>query len=132
MGSGDEAGAGPGPLVLLVDDYQDAREMYLEYLKGSGFRVIEAATGEAALAIAFATPPDIIVLDLRLPDMDGWTAADRLKTDPRTRHIPVIVLTGRDAPTDPNHPHHTRCDAWLTKPCLPEALAAEILRWTGN
>ena len=77
------------PLVLVVDDYQDAREMYAEYLKASGFRVAEARTGIEAVAKAREVNPDCILMDLSLPGIDGWEATRQLKADPSTRHIPV-------------------------------------------
>ena len=80
--------------VLLVDDYPDAREMYSEYLKLSGFDVVEATNGVEALQRAIDTSPDIILMDLSLPVMDGWEATRRLKEDTRTASIPVVALTG--------------------------------------
>jgi CheY-like chemotaxis protein len=85
------------PRVLLVDDYPDAREMYSEYLQFSGFDVIEAANGMEALQRAADEAPDIILMDLSLPVMDGWEATRRLKSDPRTAEIPVVALTGHEA-----------------------------------
>src|SRR5215208_4246740 len=82
------------PLVLVVDDYQDAREMYAEYLSFSGFRVVEAGTGTEAVEKALALRPDVILMDLSLPGMDGWAATRQLKSDDRTRSIPVVALTG--------------------------------------
>ena len=82
------------PRVLLVDDYPDAREMYSEYLEFSGFDVVEAANGMEALQRAVDEPPDIILMDLSLPVMDGWEATRRLKADERTAGIPVVALTG--------------------------------------
>ncbi|HLM46046.1 MAG TPA: response regulator, partial [Myxococcaceae bacterium] len=72
------------PLVLIVDDYQDAREMYAEYLEFSGFRVAEARNGAEAVEKAFALRPSVILMDLSLPVMDGWEATRRLKADART------------------------------------------------
>ena len=69
------------PLILVVDDYQDAREMYAEYLQFSGFRVAEARNGNEAVDQAFALKPDLILMDLSLPGMDGWEATRRLKAD---------------------------------------------------
>jgi len=69
------------PLILVVDDYQDAREMYAEYLQFSGFRVAEARNGNEAVAQAFQLKPDLILMDLSLPGMDGWEATRRLKAD---------------------------------------------------
>ena len=82
------------PLILVVDDYQDAREMYAEYLQFSGFRVAEARNGNEAVEQAFALKPDLILMDLSLPGMDGWEATRRLKADETTRHIPIVALTG--------------------------------------
>ena len=76
------------PRVLLVDDYPDAREMYGEYLEFSGFDVIEAANGMEALQRAVDDEPDIILMDLSLPVMDGWEATRRLKADARTAGNP--------------------------------------------
>ena len=86
--------AAPAPLILVVDDFRDNREMYVDYLRYSGFRVEEASDGQQALQKASALAPDLIVMDLALPGMDGWEATRRLKDDHRTRHIPVIALTG--------------------------------------
>ena len=81
-------------LVLVVEDYQDAREMYAAYLQFSGYRVAEATNGAEAVEQARATRPDIILMDLALPKMDGWEATRRLKSDERTKHIPIVALTG--------------------------------------
>src|SRR5262249_40585255 len=82
------------PRVLLVDDYPDAREMYTEYLEFSGFDVVEAGNGMEALQRAADSAPDIILMDLSLPVMDGWEATRRLKADKRTASIPIVALTG--------------------------------------
>ena len=82
------------PRVLVVDDYPDAREMYSEYLEFSGFDVIQAVNGIEALQRAVDAAPDIILMDLSLPVMDGWEATRRLKEDARTNRIPVVALTG--------------------------------------
>src|SRR5205085_2719240 len=82
------------PLVLVVDDFADNREMYSEYLSFSGYDVIEAQNGKEAVEAAQAKMPDIIIMDLSLPVMDGWEATRRLKADERTRRIPVVALTG--------------------------------------
>src|SRR6476620_12084382 len=84
----------PRPIVLRVDDYPDAREMYAEYLEFSGFEVVEAGNGLEALERAVDKTPDIILMDLSLPVMDGWEATRRLKADDRTKSIPVVALTG--------------------------------------
>jgi CheY-like chemotaxis protein len=112
--------------VLLVDDYPDAREMYSEYLQFSGFDVVEAANGIEALDRAVDAEPDIILMDLSLPVMDGWEATRRLKADKRTAGIPVVALTGHALAGISEGAKRAGCDAFITKPCLPEDLVKEI------
>jgi CheY-like chemotaxis protein len=114
------------PCVLLVDDYPDAREMYSEYLQYSGFDVIEAGNGIEALERALEREPDIILMDLSLPVMDGWEATRRLKADRRTAGIPVVALTGHALAGISEGAKQAGCDAFVTKPCLPEDLVREI------
>src|SRR6202035_4895667 len=114
------------PRVLLVDDYPDAREMYGEYLEVSGFDVIQAANGMEALQQALEASPDNILMALSLPVMDGWEATRRLKTDQRTAAIPVVALTGHALAGISEGAIKAGCDAFVTKPCLPEELVREI------
>jgi CheY-like chemotaxis protein len=116
------------PLILVVDDYQDAREMYAEYLVFSGFRVAEARNGNEAVAQAFALTPDLILMDLSLPGMDGWEATRLLKADERTRHIPVVALTGHALAGASEGARKAGCDSFVTKPCLPDDLVVEVRR----
>jgi two-component system cell cycle response regulator DivK len=116
------------PLILVVDDYQDAREMYAEYLQFSGFRVAEARNGNEALEQAFALKPDLILMDLGLPGMDGWEATRQLKSDERTRHIPVVALTGHALAGASEGARKAGCDSFVTKPCLPDDLVVEVRR----
>ncbi len=118
----------PAPLVLIVDDYQDAREMYAEYLEYSGYRVAEARNGLEAVEKAFALHPALILMDLSLPVMDGWEATRRLKSDIRTRSIPVVALTGHALDGHSREAQDAGCDAYVTKPCLPDDLVREVQR----
>jgi two-component system, cell cycle response regulator DivK len=115
-------------LVLVVEDYQDAREMYAAYLQFSGYRVAEATNGLEAIDKAIQLMPDIILMDLALPKVDGWEATKRLKSDPRTKHIPIVALTGHALAGFAEGAREAGCDAFVTKPCLPDALVAEIRR----
>jgi two-component system, cell cycle response regulator DivK len=115
-------------LVLVVEDYQDAREMYAAYLQFSGYRVAEATNGYEAIELAQRLRPDIILMDLALPKMDGWEATRRLKADARTRQIPIVALTGHALAGHAEGARAAGCDAFVTKPCLPDALVAEIKR----
>jgi two-component system, cell cycle response regulator DivK len=116
------------PLVLVVDDFADNREMYSEYLSFSGYEVIEAQNGKEAVEAAQAKMPDIIIMDLSLPVMDGWEATRRLKSDERTRRIPVVALTGHALAGHSKGAREAGCDSFLAKPCLPDQLVAEIKR----
>jgi two-component system, cell cycle response regulator DivK len=116
----------PSPLVLVVDDFPDNRDMYMQYLEFSGLRVAEAQNGHEALQQANTLLPDLIVMDLSLPGLDGWEATRRLKADPRTQSIPVIALTGHALAGHSKGAIEAGCDAFITKPCLPERLLEEI------
>ncbi|HYE90628.1 MAG TPA: response regulator [Terriglobales bacterium] len=116
------------PLVLVVDDYDDNREMYASYLEYSGLRVAEAVNGKEALARTAELMPDLIVMDLSLPGIDGWQATKAIKQDPRTRDIIVLALTGHALEGAAQGAKDAGCDGFLTKPCLPEDLFREIQR----
>jgi two-component system cell cycle response regulator DivK len=119
--------------VLVVDDYEDNRQMYAELLAYDGYQVAEASDGAEAIATARRIVPDLIVMDLSLPVIDGWEATRRLKADDRTRHIPVLALTGHAPEGLVGHSegaHEAGCDAFLAKPCSPEKLlevVAEVI-----
>ena len=114
------------PLVLVVDDYQDAREMYSEYLKVSGFRVAEARTGVEAVAVAKELQPDCILMDLSLPGIDGWEATRQLKSDSATARIPVVAITGHAGELASHNAKAAGCAAFVLKPALPDAVVAEV------
>src|SRR5215210_5035338 len=118
-------------LVLVVEDYQDAREMYAAYLQFSGYDVAEASDGLQAIEKTLELMPDIILMDLALPKMDGWEATRRLKSDERTKHIPIVALTGHALAGHAEGARQAGCDSFVTKPCLPDALVAEIQRMLG-
>src|SRR5688572_14409877 len=113
------------PLVLVVDDYADAREMVVEFLAMSGFRVAEACDGAEALDKAFSLLPDLILMDLSLPVVDGWEAIRQLKENGRTRPIPVVALTGHRLEGGLADAMALGCEGILTKPCAPDSLLTE-------
>ena len=120
-----------GPLVLLVDDFEDARVMYGEYLNRMGYRVMEAATGEEALDVAARDTPDVILLDMLLPGVDGWEVTRRLRSAELTRTIPIIALTAHTLERERDRTERAGCDLFLAKPCLPADVAAAIARVLG-
>ncbi|MGE0043724.1 MAG: response regulator [Vicinamibacterales bacterium] len=116
------------PLVLVVDDYQDARDMYAESLRVSGFRVAEATTGLEAVARARALGPDAVLMDLSLPGIDGWEATRQLKADPATAHIPVVAITGHASPIASDLAREAGCASFVLKPALPDVVVREVRR----
>jgi two-component system cell cycle response regulator DivK len=111
-----------GPLVLLVEDAVDVRALFTEILMADGFRVIDAHHGHAAVVKALAYLPDVIVMDISLPLMDGARAARVLRSNDRSRPIPIVAFTARTL--DPRD--RREFDAVLHKPCAPEALIRTV------
>jgi two-component system cell cycle response regulator DivK len=116
-----------GVLVLLVDDEPDQIDMYRFSLEIAGFRVAPAYRGSEAIQRAGQLQPDVIVLDVRLPDMTGWDVCKQLKADRLTAHIPIVILTAAASPTAGQRSLSAGCAAFLLKPCFPETLI-ETLR----
>ena len=119
---------GAQTMVLLVDDSEDNREVYAQYLSFSGFRVEIAVDGVEAVEKAASLKPDVIVMDLSLPRLDGWEATRQIKSAPETRNIPVIALTGHAVSESKRKALDVGCSGYLTKPCLPDILVSEIRR----
>ncbi len=115
-------------LVLLVDDYEDCREMYGAGLAFAGFQVVTARDGFEALALARRTIPDLILMDLGLPGIDGCEATRLLKQDPRTATVPVIALTAQSLPGEDRLLYGRGFEDVIFKPCLPDALADHVSR----
>ena len=116
------------PLVLIVDDALDNREAYAEYLRFRGFRTLEAATGAEAIEQARAHRPDVILLDLRLPDIDGLEVSRHVRGSGDLQHSKIIAVSAAVFPADIAGAMESGCDAFVQKPCLPDALVAEIER----
>jgi CheY-like chemotaxis protein len=110
--------------VLVVDDDRDARAMYGMYLRHAGCKVRTARDGIVAIAKAKERPPDVIVMDLAMPRLDGWIASRWLKSSPATAHIPIIALSA--APMAREEARAVGCDGFLAKPCQPGLLWWEI------
>jgi CheY-like chemotaxis protein len=113
-----------GHIVLVVDDDIEFRAALATLLVSEGLAVLEAADGADALRVARAVRPDAILLDLSLPVVDGPEVARRLKSDPRTKRIPVIALTGRTV--DDGQLAELQLSGLLMKPCLPEVLCERL------
>ncbi len=116
--------AGKPISVLVVDDDRDARAMYRMYLVHAGCKVRTARDGASAIDKAKHWTPDVIVMDLAMPRLDGWTASKWLKASPATAHIPIIALSA--APMAREDARACGCDGFLAKPCTPRLLLWEI------
>lgn len=117
--------------ILIVEDDEDSREVYREVLEDSGFEVDTAITGPEALRMARARHPDAILMDISVPEMDGWTVTSELSGDPHTADIPVIIVTAYAFQADRLRAEGLGCAGFLTKPCEPTRVLAEIERTLG-
>jgi two-component system, cell cycle response regulator DivK len=116
------------PVVLIAEDQQELRQLYAQQLAMSGFDVIEAANGAEAIDLTSARLPDVILMDLSMPVVDGWEATRRLRADTRTAHIPVVALTAHDGSGELQRATNAGCNWFVPKPCPPAALITEIRR----
>jgi len=114
------------PCVLIVEDYRLARAMYRVTLEYSGFDVVEAADGFEALQRVGEVVPDLILMDLSMPLMDGWETTRFLKSDRRTADIPIVVLSAQTSEATGGEARRAGCLAVVTKPCLPSDLVKEV------
>lgn len=102
--------------ALVVEDHETNRQLMCRWLEKRGFRVLARPTAAEALSVLDRQQPDIILLDLSLPDMDGWTLARRLKACEATRAIPLIAVTARAMPGDRAKALQAGCDEYVSKP----------------
>jgi CheY-like chemotaxis protein len=117
-----------GPLILVVDDTKDTRELFVEYLRLAGFEAEQAESGTEALRKAAALRPAAIVMDLEMPEMDGWEATRRLKADSQTRDIPVVALSAHVMEGARKKATEAGCAGFLPKPCYPSQVSEELQR----
>jgi CheY-like chemotaxis protein len=115
-------GGSARPLVLLVEDHADTRQMYAEYL-GLSFDVVEAANGEEALGVLRQRVPALVITDFSLPGIDGFELTKQIRSNPATRHIAVICLSGYGGRDHEARAVGVGCNRVLEKPCLPDRLA---------
>ena len=127
-----ESTTGRRHAVLVVDDHEDTRQMSLLVLRSQGFNASAAAGAEAAFARACEDRPDVIVTDLAMPEGDGWDLIQRLSSDPRTRQIPVVMLTACATEAVRERAAREGLAGFFFKPCPPDALAAELRRLCGR
>lgn len=120
------------PLVLVVDDFEAGRELCAEYLAFRGYGVATAQDGAEALEKAFDLAPDAILMDLSLPEIDGWEATRRLRADERTRDIRIIALTAHALEAERDRALEAGCDEVVTKPVPPNELERVVREQLGR
>jgi len=118
--------------ILLVEDNEDNRLVYRTILEHVGHEVLEAVDGEAGIREARQRAPDLILMDISIPKIDGFEATRILKADPRTRHIPIIALTAHAMDEDRELAMAAGCDGFLAKPVEPRRVATEVDRYIGR
>jgi CheY-like chemotaxis protein len=118
----------PAIRVLFVDDNEATRVGYAQHLTSKGYDVLAVSSGSDALTTALTSEINIIILDLGLPDIDGWEVARRLRASPATAHVPIIALSGSDLPHERISALRAGCDRHLAKPCTPDHLVQTIQR----
>lgn len=128
----DRATGVQSPVVLVVDDHEDTRQMSLIVLRSQGFTAVAAEGASAGFAHACEVRPDVIVTDLAMPDGDGWEFMQRLSSDPRTKDIPVVMLTACATETVRQRARNEGVAAFFFKPCAPDVLAAELRKLTSG
>src|SRR4051812_37995826 len=112
--------------ILLVEDNEDNRIIYATALRFAGYEVIEAITGTEGVRYAREQKPDLILMDISVPELDGWEATEILKADPATRHIRIVAVTAHALPGDEERSLRAGCDGHLAKPITPAKLIAEV------
>ena len=120
------------PTVLLVEDNDDNLRIYSTILTYAGYNVLEATDGEAGLATARSGRPDLILMDVSIPKIDGWEVTRILKADPATSTIPVVALTAHALASDRERADEIGFDGYISKPAEPRAVLAEVERRLGK
>ena len=117
----------PRPLkILVVEDYSDAREMYVEFFRAQGFEALGAKEGMEALRLARQHRPDVVVLDVALPQMNGYAVLQKIRADPELENTPVLMLSASVGDEYVMKARETGANAALTKPLLPDELLEAI------
>ena len=115
-----------GRRILVIEDHEENRRLLRDLLTSVGYELIEAVTGEEGLAAAESQMPDLILMDIQLPGIDGYEVTRRIKANPAIRHIPIIAVTSYALSGDDARAFESGCDAYVSKPYSPRALLAKI------
>jgi two-component system cell cycle response regulator DivK len=117
--------------ILVVEDQEDNRRILRDLLGNAGFELIEAESGEDALSAVMKKRPDLILMDIQLPQMDGYEATRRIKSNPEMKEVPVIAVTSYAPMGDDAKARAAGCSAYFNKPFSPHALLAKVREYLG-
>ena len=112
--------------VLVIEDTEDNRQIVRDLLTSAGYEIVEAADGESGVAMAASAGPDVILMDIQLPVMDGYEATRRIRADPATAQIPIIAVTSYALAGDEVKARDAGCDGYIAKPFSPRRLLAMV------
>jgi two-component system, cell cycle response regulator DivK len=118
--------------ILVIEDHEDNRQILRDLLTSANFEVIEAVDGEAGLAAAATHRPDLILIDIQLPGIDGYEATRRLKADTRLHAIPIIAVTSYALAGEADMARAAGCDAYIPKPYSPRQLLAKVREYLSS
>jgi two-component system, cell cycle response regulator DivK len=117
--------------ILLIEDHEDNRRIVRDLVTKAGYELAEATTGEDGVAMASTLAPDLILMDIQLPGIDGYEATRRIKADPARRHVPIIAVTSYALSGDEAIARAAGCDGYITKPFSPRVLLAKIREYVA-
>jgi two-component system, cell cycle response regulator DivK len=118
--------------ILVIDDHEDNRRILNDLLTNAGYEVLMAANGEDGVALAKTRAPNLILMDIQLPDIDGYEATRRIRGDPTLRNLPVIAVTSYALSGDDAKALAAGCDAYIAKPFSPRALLATVREYLAQ
>jgi two-component system, cell cycle response regulator DivK len=117
--------------ILVVEDTEDNRRIVRDLLTSAGYEILEATTGEEGVALATRHRPDLILMDIQLPVLDGYEATRRIRADPALHHIPIIAVTSYALAGDEEKTRAAGCDGYVAKPFSPRQLLATVRQHLG-
>ena len=118
--------------VLVIEDNQDNVDVVTRFLQREGYRVLHAPDGNRGVALASSGEPDLILMDLSLPEMNGWDATAAIRANPATAHVPIIAVTAHAFSEDVNRAMKAGCDSYETKPVVYPRLMRKIRTMLGE
>lgn len=118
--------------ILIIEDHEDNRRIMRDLLTRAGYELAEAVTGTDGVALASSWKPDLILMDIQLPEIDGYEATRRIKADPRLNSVPIIAVTSFALSGDEHKAFAVGCSAYVTKPFSPRQLLARVREQLAN